>query len=80
MGEIRVQYEHWMNYHSDEWSVRATWIDLEKFIEKTPEIVRTKLDEKLRDYLEHLEYQAYSAGFAAAIRLSAECFSELKEV
>lgn len=77
MKEIRVQYEHWMNYHSDNWGVRTTWRDLEKAIGSITETTHSAFDQRLREYLEQLEYQAYSAGFAAAIRLSAECFEKV---
>lgn len=79
MKEIRVQYEHWMNVHSDDWPVRIAWGFLENALEDLPEGERSKLEQKLRDYLERLEYQAYSAGFAAAFRLSAECYAKVQE-
>lgn len=77
MEEIRVQYEHWMNCHSDDWQVRTTWRGLEKILENMPETEHLKLEQKFCNYLRHLEYQAYAAGFSAAIRLSAECFRRL---
>lgn len=80
MKGIRVQFDHWMNHHSDSWLVRSTWIALQEKVERSiPETKQSMFEEKLWAYLQSLEYQAYSAGFAAGIRLSAECFEELQE-
>lgn len=79
MKGIKVQYEYWMNYHSDDWSVRNAWRFLENILESLPEEDRSKLDQKLLNYVEHLEYQAYSAGFAAAFQLSSECYAKAQE-
>ena len=60
MKEIRVQYEHWMNVHSDDWPVRIAWEFLENALEDLPEGERSKLDQKLRDYLERLDISILS--------------------
>lgn len=80
MKEIKVQFEYWMNNHSDSWLVRSMWVNLQEKIERSiPKTMQSVFEEKLWAYLQSLEYQAYSAGFAAGIRLSAECFEEMQE-